>query len=327
MWNIGRAMLETSARLLGLLSVLQSRRFWSGSDLAERLEVNARTLRRDVDRLRALGYTVESTSGPGGGYQLGRGSEMPPLLLTDKEAVAVAVALRVATQSFIGFGEAAVEVLVKMEQLLPKRLRRRLGALEAVTVSLTSSSAGLDAEVLTTLASACREHQRLILSYKDRKGLCTKRRLEPHQLAHTPGQRWYLVAWDLDREDWRTFRLDRMEGSPQLGEFFAPRELPGGVEAYFASAFIEAPYEQSARLRLLGSFRELSEQVPAWCGVLEADGDTHCILSTGASSVEGLVCRMILTGTEFELLEPNHLLEAVREVSERLQRGIASGNT
>ena len=316
-------MLETSARLLGLLSVLQSRRFWTGSDLAERLEVTARTLRRDIDRLRTLGYTVDSTTGPGGGYQLSRGTEMPPLLLTDKEAVAVAVALRVATQSFSGFGGAAVEVLMKMEQLLPKRLRRRLAALEAVTVSLTGSREGLDAEMLTTLASACREHQSLSLSYKDRRGRCSTRRLEPHQLAHTPGQRWYLVAWDLDREDWRTFRLDRIEGTPLVGALFEPRELPGGVEAYFASAFHEAPYEIQAKLRLVGSLQVLSEQVPAWCGVLAADGEDHCLLSTGASSAEGVVCRMILSGTEFELLEPSELIPVIREVSERLQRGIA----
>jgi len=190
-------MLKTSARLLRLLSVLQSRRHWSGSELSERVGVDARTIRRDIDRLRELGYAVEASPGLGGGYQLKPGSSLPPVLLDDDEAVAVAVAVR-AAGSVGKMEETAVGLLAKLDQLLPARLRKRASALHSITVSLASSQAVPSIEVLTRIATACRDHLKLRLNYRDRGGNATARTVEPLRLAHT-GHLWYLVAWDAQR--------------------------------------------------------------------------------------------------------------------------------
>ena len=191
-------MLDTSTRLLRLLAVLQSRQSWTGTGLAERLEITTRTLRRDVDRLRSLGYTIAAAAGPGGGYQLSRGSVLPPLLLNDEEAIAIAVSLRSAMDSFAGMSETAVSALMKLNQLLPSRLRKRVGALHAVTVSVGSGPV-LDADTLTTVAAACRDNRLLTFDYRDRAGRASTRTVEPVRLAHTGNRRWYLVAWDLGR--------------------------------------------------------------------------------------------------------------------------------
>src|SRR5882757_6172216 len=205
-------MLETSARLLRLLSLLQMHRDWSGPDLAERLGVTTRTIRNDVDRLRNLGYPIHATSGVAGGYRLGAGAELPPLLLDDDEAVAVAVGLRTAAgQGIEGIGETSVRALAKLEQVLPDRLRRRVSALHAFTVPLLRGARGsaVDPGVLTELANACRDSEQLRFSYRDHNGSETRRAAEPHRLVCTE-HRWYLVAWDTDRADWRTFRVDRI---------------------------------------------------------------------------------------------------------------------
>lgn len=199
-------MLQTSARLLRLLSLFQARRYWSGLELSKRLEVTARTLRRDVDRLRSLGYPVHSTSGAAGGYQLGAGATLPPLLLDDEEAVAVAVGLRTsASGSVTGMEEASVRALLKLEQVLPTRLRNRVAAMHSVIVPLMNAGAAIDAATLSLIASACREQNVIKFSYRDRTEAASGRTVEPHRLVHT-GRRWYLVAWDLTRKDWRTFR-------------------------------------------------------------------------------------------------------------------------
>lgn len=217
-------MLETSARLLRLLSLLQSHREWSGSELAGRLGVTARTVRRDVDRLRELGYPVNASPGTGGGYQLGAGAELPPLLLDDEEAVAVAVGLRSAAgQGIDGIGESSVRALAKLEQVLPSRLRRRVGALNAFTVPLLRGPqlSAVDPGVLTELANACRDAERLRFEYRDHGGAATRRTVEPHRLVCTE-RRWYLVGWDVDRADWRTFRVDRVTPRPPHGPRFTP---------------------------------------------------------------------------------------------------------
>ncbi len=316
-------MLDTSARLLRLLSVLQARRSWAGAELAERLEVTTRTLRRDVDRLRSLGYVIEATSGPGGGYQLGKGSHLPPLLLDDDEAVAVTVALRSAADGFAGLGETALGVLTKLDQLLPARLRKRVGALQAMTVSVGSGGAPeLDPVVLTTLAAACRDRERVRIEYHGRGAEASTRTLEPLRLAHTGSRRWYLLAWDLGREDWRTFRVDRIAAVEALGIRFAPREPPGGVARYVADSISHAPYRHRAVVRLRGSLSTLAGRVPPWCGVLEPEGDESCLLRTGAESMEGLACQLILTGVDFELIEPTSLRPRLRKVVERLERSL-----
>ena len=204
-------MLDTSARLLRLLSLFQAQRYWSGAELAERLEVTPRTLRRDVDRLRSLGYPVNSTTGTAGGYQLGAGATLPPLLLDDDEAVAVAVGLRTAASGTVtGMEEASVRALSKLQQLLPSRLRRRVSALNSFIVPMANRGPTVDAETLSVIAGACRDYEMLRFSYNSRDGASSSRQVEPHRLVHT-GRRWYLAAWDLDRENWRTFRIDRIQ--------------------------------------------------------------------------------------------------------------------
>jgi predicted DNA-binding transcriptional regulator YafY len=316
-------VLATSTRLLRLLSVLQARRSWSGAELAERLEVGTRTLRRDVDRLRSLGYVIEATSGPGGGYQLGKGSHLPPLLLDDDEAVAVTVALRSAADGIAGLGETALGVLTKLDQLLPARLRERVGALQAMTVSVGGATApGLDPEVLGTLAAACRDRDQLRLEYRDRGAKASTRRVEPLRLAHTGNRRWYLLAWDLGRAAWRTFRVDRIVEAKALAIRFVPRDPPDDVAKYVAESISHAAYRLRVIVRLRGSLAELAGRVPPWCGVLEPEGDESCLLRTGAESIEGLVCQLVVAGAAFELVEPCALAPELRRAVERLARSL-----
>ena len=207
-------MLETSARLLRLLSIMQSRRDWSGPELAARLQVTTRTIRNDVERLRQLGYPVDATPGAGGGYRLGTGAAVPPLLLDDEEAVAVAVGLRTAANgSVAGIEEASIRALAKLQQLLPSALRRRLHALEAFAVPVPGTGPVVDAATLTTLAAACRDAERVRFGYRRHDGSHSHRDVEPHRLVST-GRRWYLVAWDIGQRAWRTFRVDRIGLSP-----------------------------------------------------------------------------------------------------------------
>jgi predicted DNA-binding transcriptional regulator YafY len=312
-------MLPTSTRLLRLLSLLQSRRHWSGRDLSERLEIDQRTVRRDVDRLRELGYPVQAFSGHGGGYQLGAGSSMPPVLLTDDEAVAVAVALRAAAGSVAKMEETSIGLLAKLDQVLPARLRERASALHSVTITLPGGDTAPAVDVLTRIAAACRDNLKLKLSYKDRAGKPTMRNLEPMRLAHT-GRRWYLVAWDLDREDWRTFRVDRVEQVAAVGIQFVPRKFPGDIVAYVSQAIRYTAYAHRVRLKLKGAHEVLSKQVSPWCGKLERLDDEHCSLDMGADSMEMLVTMMVMTGMEFEMLDSHELKPEMRKVVERLAR-------
>ena len=312
-------MLKTSARLLRLLSVLQSRQHWPGSELSERVGVAARTIRRDVDRLRELGYAVAASPGLGGGYRLKPGSALPPVLLDDDEAVAVAVAVRAAAGSVAKMDETAVGLLAKLDQLLPARLRKRASALHSVTVSLARSQALPSIEVLTRIATACRDHLKLRLNYRDRAGNATTRTVEPLRLAHT-GHLWYLVAWDAQRADWRTFRTDRIQRLVSAGPHFAPREFPGDVAQFVARSMTQVPYRYRMRLKLAGSAAELVKRIPGWCGVLEALDDTSCTLSTGADSIEVLAAQIMLIGTDFEILDSRELIPELRKIADRLYR-------
>ncbi|MEJ0035133.1 MAG: WYL domain-containing protein [Gammaproteobacteria bacterium] len=318
-------MLPTSTRLLRLLSLLQSRRHWSGRDLSERLEIDQRTVRRDVDRLRELGYPVQAFSGHGGGYQLGAGSSMPPVLLTDDEAVAVAVALRAAAGSVAKMEETSIGLLAKLDQVLPARLRKRASALHSVTITLPGGLGNESApavDVLTRIAAACRDNLKLKLSYKDRAGKPTLRSLEPMRLAHT-GRRWYLVAFDLDREDWRTFRVDRVQQVAAVGTQFVPRKFPGDIVEYVSKSIMYSAYTHRVRLKLKGAHELLCKRVPPWCGRLERFDDGHCSLEMGADSPEMLVTLMVMTGMEFEMLDAHELKPDMRKVVERLARAFA----
>jgi predicted DNA-binding transcriptional regulator YafY len=315
-------MLDTSSRLLRLLSVLQRRRHWPGLDLADHLEVTPRTLRRDVDRLRSLGYVVEASSGPGGGYQLGKGSSLPPLLLDDAEAVAVAVSLRSAADAFVGLSETAMSVLVKLEQLLPARLRRRVTAIQAVTVSIPTGAPTVDADMLTTIAAACRDSERLSFAYKGRDGAASERLVEPLRLAHTGYRRWYLLAWDVTRDDWRTFRVDRIDGKVEPGARFVPRKPPKDVAEYIKEAINSVPQRYRLKSRLKGSAEELAKSVPRWCGTLEPIDDESCWLTSGGDSIEMLAWQVLSVGVDFEIVEPVELVPEMRKIARRLMAGV-----
>ena len=219
-------MSQTSSRLLELLSLLQGRRDWPGDELAERLDVSGRTIRRDIERLRQLGYPVESLSGPAGGYRFRAGSAMPPLLLDDEEAIAIAVGLRTAAGASVrGIEEAAVRALVKLEQVLPAHLRRRVGALGSATFTLPVPGPTVDPQHLSVIAAACRDSECLRFGYRTRDGTDSHREVDPHSLVNH-GRRWYLVGWDRRRDDWRTFRIDRLAKPASTGVRFRPRKLP-----------------------------------------------------------------------------------------------------
>ncbi|GGN89924.1 DNA-binding transcriptional regulator [Streptomyces albiflavescens] len=318
-------MLETSARLLRLLSLLQAHREWSGADLADRLGVTPRTVRRDVDRLRELGYPVNASPGTGGGYQLGAGAELPPLLLDDDEAVAVAVGLRTAAgQGIEGIGETSVRALAKLEQVLPNRLRRRVGALNEFTVPMLRGPqpSAVDPAVLTELAHLCRDSERLRFEYRDHGGAATRRTVEPLRLVCTE-RRWYLVAWDVDRGDWRTFRVDRITPRPPHGPRFTPRTPPAeDLAAYVSKGVSTRTYASHAVVRLLVPLAEAAERISPSAGTLEADGTDSCILRTGAASLDVMVIHVMLMGFEFEILEPAELTEAVRTSRDRLSRAL-----
>ncbi|MER5410824.1 YafY family protein [Streptomyces sp. NPDC002769] len=323
-------MLETSARLLRLLSLLQAHRDWSGADLADRLGVTPRTVRRDVDRLRELGYPVNASPGTGGGYQLGAGAELPPLLLDDDEAVAVAVGLRTAAgQGIEGIGETSVRALAKLEQVLPNRLRRRVSTLNAFTVPMLRGPqpSDVDPAVLTELANACRDSERLRFEYLDHGGSQTRRTVEPHRLVCTE-RRWYLVAWDVDRDDWRTFRVDRVRPTPPHGPRCPPRTPPADdLAAYVSRGVSTGAYAARAAVRLFVPLAEAAARISPSAGTLEAEGDDSCVLRTGAASLDVMVVHVMLMGFEFEVLEPGALTEAIRTAQGRLSRALerASG--
>lgn len=320
-----RPMLETSARLLRLLSLLQAHRDWSGAELAERLGVTPRTVRRDVDKLRELGYPVNASPGTGGGYQLGAGAELPPLLLDDEEAVAVAVGLRTAAGHGVeGIGETSVRALAKLEQVLPNRLRRRVSALGAFTVPMLRGPDALtvDPGVLTELAGACRDSERVRFAYRAHDGSVSRRVVEPHRLVCTE-RRWYLVAWDLDRADWRTFRADRITPTPPHGPRFVPRRPPADdLAAYVSRGVSTAAYAARAVIRLKVPVERAAERISPSSGVLERLDADSCLLRTGAAGLDVLVIHVMLMGFDFEVVEPQELTDAIRTARDRLSRAL-----
>jgi predicted DNA-binding transcriptional regulator YafY len=318
-------VLETSGRLLKLLSLLQSRRTWTGPELAERLEVGVRTVRRDVARLRRLGYPVQAAPGAAGGYQLGAGAELPPLLLDDEEAVAVAVGLRTAAAGTVtGIEETSLRALTKLEQLLPPRLRRRVNAVQRYTVALVGERGAVPADVLALIAAACRDHERLRIRYRSHDGTTTRRTVEPHQLVHL-GRRWYLVAWDVGRDDWRTFRVDRIAPRISTDRRFKPRRLPErDVGAYVSAAVSAARDRYQARVVLHAPLATLKKRVPPTYGTLETIDDDTCLLRTGSDWLGGLAVHVAMIGVDFEVLEPPEFIEQVRVLADRFARAADS---
>ena len=316
-------MLETSARLLRLLSLLQAPRDWTGAELADRLGVSARTVRNDVGRLRILGYPVDATRGAAGGYRLAAGANVPPLLLDDEEAVAVAVGLRTAAGGGVaGIEETSLRALAKLERVLPSRLRHRVNALQTYTVAVPRDRPGpaADPTVLTVLVAACRDRERLRLDYRDHSGVPTCRVVEPHRLVSW-GRRWYLVAWDVERDDWRTFRVDRVEPRTPTGPRFAPREPPDGdVTAYVARRVSAAAWRYRARVTVHAPAAVVVERINPAVGTVEAVDDATCVLDTGADTVESLAVHLGLLGVDFTVLDPPELVAVIRELSARYGR-------
>jgi predicted DNA-binding transcriptional regulator YafY len=311
---------ETSSRLLKLLSLLQARRDWSGTELARRLEVSGRTIRRDVDRLRDLGYPVDAIPGPAGGYRLRAGTAMPPLLLDDEEAVAIAVGLRTAASTSItGIEETSVRALTKLEQVLPSHLRRRVNALQISTATLAPPGPTIDPDCLTVIAATIRDNECLRFAYRSRDGSETRRLVEPLSLVNL-GRRWYRVAGDPDRDDWRTFRVDRLTKPTAAGRRFTPRPVPGGdPAAYVADNLSGAPYRYQARVTLHAPADEIKSRPYLW-GTVEPIDDRTCEYRTSDDSLDWLALRIGMLGVEFEVHEPPELVERYRELSARFAR-------
>jgi predicted DNA-binding transcriptional regulator YafY len=316
-------MLDSSARLLRLLALLQSRPDWPGSELAGRLGVTVRTLRRDVQRLRELDYPVMSVPGVAGGYRLGSGAVLPPLLLDDEEAIAVVVGLRgTASHTVAGLAEASVRALTKLEQVLPGRLREAAAALQHATVALPGPTPVIDPALLTMLAAACRRMQRVRFEYRDHSGSPSARTAEPHRLVST-GYRWYLMAYDIERADWRTFRLDRISGAEVAGGRFAPREAPDPA-TFVGAGVTTGPYRYRALVRVHAPVEFVAERVSPAAGMLTDLGADGCVLTTGADSLEAIAMHLALLGADFTVLEPAELAGRLRDAGTRLLRAAVS---
>jgi predicted DNA-binding transcriptional regulator YafY len=314
-------MTQTSSRLLDLLSLLQGRRDWPGNELADRLAVSGRTIRRDMQRLRDLGYPVESLRGPAGGYRLRAGSAMPPLLLDDEEAIAIAVGLRTAARASVtGIEDTAVRALVKLEQVLPAHLRRRVRALGSATSTLPVSGPTVDPQHLTVIAAACRDSECLRFGYRSRDGTDSRREVEPHSLVNH-GRRWYLVAWDRGRGDWRTFRIDRLAKPASTGVRFAPRPLPAKDAAAFVERSIAgAPSRFEARVTLHAAAEEVTSRVPAYWGTIEPKDARTCEYRTGDDDLRWLALRIAMLDVDFDVHGPPELVEQLRTVASRITR-------
>ena len=312
--------MNTSARMLRLLSLLQTHRYWPGAELSERLEVSARTLRRDIDRLRELGYHVDAVRGVAGGYQLRAGGSLPPLLLEDDEAVAIAVGLRTAAAGAVsGMEETSVQALTKVIALMPPRLRRRMDALRSQTDNLVwGGGPSIDADVLTTLAQACRDDEPLTFGYTARGADRTERRVEPHRMVSI-GRRWYLVAYDRDRLDWRSFRVDRISDPATTGQRFRPRELPADDALSFVQAGIRAmPQKYAVRVRVDATVKAVEGVVGRW-GDVSADGD-RALLEMNVDALEWPVMVLTQLDADFEVESPPELRDLLVRTAERFSR-------
>ncbi|MFB9323127.1 helix-turn-helix transcriptional regulator [Cryptosporangium minutisporangium] len=316
-------MQETSGRLLRLLSLLQSRRDWTSAELAARLEVTARTIRKDVERLRGLGYPVDARPGVAGGYRLGTGAALPPLLLDDEEAVAVVVGLRTAAGgSVAGIEETSVRALAKVHQVLPARLRHRAAAFREFALPMPVSGPRVDSAVLTTIAGACRDHERLRFDYRSHDGTETRRDVEPYRLVHDRS-RWYLVAWDTDRADWRTFRADRITPRTPGGPRFTPRALPPDAEitAAVARSVGAAPWHYRARVIVHAPAEYVRDRIPVPVDV-QPLGPDRCEFTPGSDNPQRLAHYLGLLDADFTVVDGPELVEAVGRLAERYRRAI-----
>ena len=322
--NLG--MSDPAARLLSLLSLLQTPRDWPGKELAERLGVTGRTVRRDVERLRLLGYPVEATLGNQGGYRLVAGSALPPLLLEDDEAIAVVLGLRAAAgQAVAGIDEASLRALTKLTRVLPSRLRQRVQALSASTTVLPHGGGPrVDADVLTVLSAAVANHERIRMRYSARGGQVQPRHLEPVRLV-AAGRRWYLIAFDLDRGNWRTFRVDRIEDPRPTGGRSLHREAPGGdVERYLSRARLEMAPTYRADVTLWLPEPEarsrLADQLAY--STLEAEGVGRCHWVSSPDTLEWLTLGILRLQCSFDVHGPTELIDHLHNVAAEIARSV-----
>ena len=312
----------TAERLLRLLSLFTVRRSWGGEELAQRLGVTPRTIRRDVDRLRDLGYQVHAVPGPAGGYELGAGTGLPPLLLDDDAAVAVALGLRaVAAGAVAGMEEAAVRAAAVIERVLPSRLRLRVDALRLAVVPVHAPRADAQQvrpDTLALLALACRDAERLRFGYTDSQGRASRRHVEPFRLVSTT-RYWYLVARDVDRGEWRSFRLDRLADPLRTGQRSRPADPPDAAR-FVAEGIASGAYRYQARVLVGATASEVADRVPGAAAVIEAVDDRRCLLISGADHLDWLAMHLACLGLPFTPLEPPELREMCAELAERLRQ-------
>ncbi len=316
-------MANTSARTLRLLSLLEARRYWPGEELAGQLGVSPRTLRRDVDRLRELGYPIEAQRGVAGGYQLAAGAALPPLVVDDEEAVALALGLQSAAQGAVeGISEASVRALAKVVQVMPPRLRRRVQALGAMTEPASWEGAGrdsVDPGVLTAVALACRDTERIRFSYTAATGEQTRRHAEPHRLVLL-GHRWYLVGYDLGRQDWRSYRLDRLGEPRGTGARFRPRELPAdGAAAFVRAGITTARAGYDVEVLVDAPAGTVRERIGRWVTVTEIGSD-RCQVTMTTDTLDWAVMGLGVMGAEFRVIGPPELRDQVRDWGRRFSR-------
>lgn len=308
--------------MLRLLSLLQTHRFWTGGELAGRLEVSERTLRRDVERLRDLGYDVDAVRGAAGGYQLRAGGAMAPLLLEEDEAVAVAVGLRAAANGGVpGFEDTTLQALTKVIALMPPRLRRRMAALQTQTEGMAwAGGPALDPAVLTTLAQACRDDEAVSFAYTAADGSATVRRVEPHRLVNL-GRRWYLAAYDRDRQDWRSFRVDRVEGTPTTsGQRFRPREIPGGdAAAYVSQGLRTRPRQHRVVVTMAVPAATAEASVGRWASI-EPLGEDRCRMTMDTDTLDWPVLVLAGLDCDFEVEAPDELHALLARFAARISR-------
>jgi predicted DNA-binding transcriptional regulator YafY len=314
----------TSGRLLELLSLLQARRDWPGAELAERLGVSGRTIRRDVDRLRTLGYPVESLTGPAGGYRLRAGTAMPPLLLDEDEAIAIAVGLGTAARASVtGIEETSIRALVKLEQVLPAHLRRRVAALGSATIAPPAPGPTVDPQHLTTIAAACRDGECVRFGYRSRDGTESRRDVEPCSLVNL-GRRWYLLGWDRAREDWRTFRIDRLSRPAPTGRRFTQRALPAKDAATYVEQSISGGASRyEARVTVHASMEEFMRRYPYAAGSLRRIDEQRCEYRTADENLDWLAIRIAMLDVEVDVHEPPELIAQFELLVQRLQRTLS----
>lgn len=315
-------MLETSARLIELLSLLQLKRDWTSSELAGRLDVSTRTVRADIGKLRSLGYPVDARPGVAGGYRLVAGTAMPPLLLDDDEAVAVAVGLGAVATRGIGVEETSLTALAKLEQVLPSRLRRRVEAVREATSAVPGAEPPLDLPVLGGVAAAIRGHERLRFGYTKPGGSEAARHTEPQRLVSW-GPLWYLLAWDLDRNDWRVFRVDRMALHAPTGARFAPRVIPEDkVVEYVVGRVSKGSWKYRARILVHAPAAEVAAKIQIPVDIEMVDEST-CRVVLGADDADQLALWITQLDVDIEVIEGDELAAAFERLATRFRRGAA----